>query len=124
MPGAGQGGGQFGEPALVGRRDHEHALLAAADIGFMDVGEERPEGVEVPLRERVELMVVALGAAGRLAQPGRADRADAVRQHPLLVVLGLGPAFLGGQEQAVEAESPPWTRHRRPAAGRPPLAPR
>ena len=71
----------------------------------MDVGEERPEGVEVPLRERVELMVVALGAAGRLAQPRRADRADAVRQHALLVVLGLGPAFLGGQQQAVETRA-------------------
>ena len=103
LTGAGHRGGQLGEPSLVGRRDHEHAFLAAADVGFMDIGEERPEGVEVPLRERVELMVVALGAAGRLAQPGRADRAHAVRQHPLLVVLGLGPAFLGGQQQAVEA---------------------
>ena len=48
-------------------------------------------------------MVVALRAAGGLAKPGGADRADAVVQHTLLVVLRLGSAFFRGQEQAIEA---------------------
>ena len=45
---------------------------------------------------------MALGAAGGLAEPGGADRTDAVVQHALLVVLSLGTAFFGGQEQTIE----------------------
>ena len=68
----------------------------------MDVGEECSQGEKIALGEGVELVVMALRAAGCLAEPGGADRADTVIQHALLVVLGLGPAFFRGQEQAIE----------------------
>ena len=47
-------------------------------------------------------MVVALRAAGRLAQPRRPDGADAVGQHAGFVVLRLRAAFLGAEQQPVE----------------------
>ena len=73
----------------------------------MDVGEERAEGEEIALGEGVELVVMALGAAGGLAEPGGPDRPDAVVEHTLLVILGLRPAFLGRQQQSVEARTDP-----------------
>ena len=47
---------------VLGRGD-DHAGLATADDALLDVGEERAQRVEVPHRERVELVIVALGAA-------------------------------------------------------------
>ena len=100
--GLGDLGCEFGEALhLIGRRN-QHAFFAATNIRLMDVGEECSQGEEVALGERVELVVMALRAAGGLAKPGGANRADAVVQHALLVVLGLGPAFFRGQEQAIE----------------------
>ena len=96
-------GRECGEALLLFRRRDQHAFFAATDIGFVDVGEERSEGKEVALGERVELVVMALGAASGLSEPSGADRTDTVVQHALLVVLGLSTAFFGGQEQAIEA---------------------
>ena len=86
---------------LVGVR-HQHAGLAGADDRLLHVREDRAHGVEIFLRDRVELVVVALRAADRLAEPDGADGADAVGQVACLVVLGLGAAFFGGEEQPVE----------------------
>ena len=47
-------------------------------------------------------MVVALGATNGLAQPHGAYGAHAISQHPGFIVLGLRPAFFGGEEQPVE----------------------
>ena len=52
-------------------------------------------------------MVVALRAAGRLAEPRGSDRTDPVRQHPRLVVLGLRASLLGREKQAVERRADP-----------------
>ena len=84
------------------RRSQEKSFFAAADVGFMDVGEERSQGIEITLAEGVELMVVTLSAARGLPEPRGSDRPDAVVQHALLVVLRLRTAFFGGQEEAVE----------------------
>ena len=101
--GLGDYGREFGEAhRLLGRREQQ-AFLAPTDVGFVDIREERAEGEEVALGEGVELMVMALRAARGLTQPGGADRADAVVQHALLVILGLSATFFRGQEQAIEA---------------------
>ena len=55
--------------SLVIRRRHGHSRLATTDGDFLHVGEERGHRVEVALRDRVELVIVALGAAHRRAEP-------------------------------------------------------
>ena len=60
LPRLGDGGVEPCEGLLVLGRGDDHAVLAAADDGLPDVGEERAQRVEVPHRERVELVVVAL----------------------------------------------------------------
>ena len=92
---------------LLGRAD-DHSVFPAADDRLLDVGEERAQGIKVPGRERVELVVVALRAAGRLAEPRGTDRANTVGKHPRLVVLGLRASLLGREQEPVE---------RRPDAG-------
>jgi hypothetical protein len=100
-----QGGEALGDVRLLlfafGIEDH-HAGLAAAEERLFDVGKEGTEGVKVAGGDGIEFVIVTLRAAGRLAHPGIADGADAVGEHALLVVLGLGAALLGAEEQAVE----------------------
>jgi hypothetical protein len=79
--------------ALLGRR-HEHPIFALADDRLLDVREERAHRVEVAHRDRVELVVMALRAADRRAEPGRADGAHPVGEHPRFVILRLCAAFL------------------------------
>ena len=86
---------------LLGRAD-DHALFPAADDRLLDIREERAQGIKIPGRERVELVVVALRAAGGLTEPGGTDRADPVSEHPRLVVLGLGASLLGREQESVE----------------------
>jgi len=50
-------------------------------------------------------VVVALRATNRLPQPHRADGPHAVREHACFVILGLRPAFLGREQQAVEGRA-------------------
>ncbi len=80
---------------------HRDAGLAAADRGFLDVGEDRGQAVEVLRGERVELVVVALAAAHRLAQPHGRHVAHPVGVVLRQVLLRLGAALLGRLEQAV-----------------------
>ena len=71
----GFGDGAGGVLGLVG----EEGLGGAAGLAvFVDAVEEGGEGVVVGLRDRVELVAVALRAAERHAQPGRAHGVHAV----------------------------------------------
>ena len=87
---------------FVGFIDNGHPGLACGDDAFLDIGKEGAKGVEVTRRNRVELVVVALRASGSLAEPDGANCADTVGQITGFVVLGLGAAFLGGKQEAVE----------------------
>ena len=92
---------------LVAVVQHQHAVFAPTEDVLRDVGEEGPQGVEVALGEGIELVVVALGAAGGLPHPRRADRAHPVGHHAHFVVLGLRTTLLRGQQQAVEGRTNP-----------------
>ena len=72
---------------------------------LLDVCEERTQRVEIPRRERIEFVIVALRTTGRLTQPRRADRAHAIGHHARFIVLGLGTALLGRQQQPVEGRA-------------------
>jgi len=82
---------------------YDHAGLAAADDRLLQIGKEGAQRVEISQRGRIELVIVTLAAAQRLAEPHRADGADAIGQHAGFIVLGLCPAFLGRQQQTIEA---------------------
>ena len=82
---------------------HDHPVAHPADARLGDVGEERAERIEVAGRDGVELVVVALGAAGRLTEPHGAHGSYPVGEHPRLVVLGLRAPFLGREQKAIEA---------------------
>ena len=67
--------------AVLGQRREIGAHLTGqrrVDIDFVGVVEEREKAVVVLLRDRVELVVVALRAADGQAHPNRADGAGAV----------------------------------------------
>ena len=98
----GEGSVELHQPLLFLRRADDHPILRMADDWLLDVGEEGAERVEIAGLERVELVVVALRAAGCLAEPGGTDRANAVGEHPRLVVLGLGAPLLGREQEPVE----------------------
>ena len=73
------------------------------DTPLADIGEERAERVVVLGGDRVELVIVTLGAAGGEAEPCAAERADPVA-HVFRHVFGrLGTAFAGHQVEAQEA---------------------
>ena len=80
-----------------------HAFRPAIghQAGLLDVGEERLHRVEIARGERVELVVVTLGAAERAAQPDGASGAHAVGGVLGEILLGLQAAFGGGAVQAV-----------------------
>ena len=78
-------------------------VVARVDTPLLHVGEEGLQGVEVSGLDRVELMVVALRAAERAAQPGVGDRADALGAVFGEILLELGAAFAGHHVQAVVA---------------------
>ena len=73
--------------------------------GLLDVSKEGPQAVEILRGERIILVVVALAATDRRPQPDRADGADPVGDVAGLIVLGLGPAFFGGEEEPVECRT-------------------
>jgi len=50
-------------------------------------------------------MIVALRTAGRLAEPCCPNGADAIGQHSLLVIFGLGAPFFGREEQPIEGRA-------------------
>ena len=85
--------------------DHRDAILALAEDRLLDVRKKCAHRIEVALRPRIEFVIVALSAAGRLAHPRRADRAHTIREHPHLVILRLRAAFLRREQQPVERRS-------------------
>ena len=97
-------GGLFGRRQRIERIGVAAAArLASHDrAGFGNVTKQREEGVELALRERVELVVMAAGTADREAEPGLAGRLDAIddRLHPPL--LGDDPPFAVDPVVAVE----------------------
>ena len=78
-------------------------VVVRVDAPLLHVGEERLQGVEVGRLNRVELMVVALGAAEGAAQPGIGDGSDAFGAVLREVFLHLGAAFAGHHIQAIIA---------------------
>ena len=78
-------------------------IVVRVDAPLLHVGEERLQGVEVGRLNRVELMVVALGAAEGAAQPGIGDGTDALGAILREVFLHLGAAFAGHHIQAIIA---------------------
>ena len=78
-------------------------IVVRVDAPLLHVGEERLQGVEVGRLNRVELMVVALGAAEGAAQPGIGDGSDAFGAVLREVFLHLGAAFAGHHIQAIIA---------------------
>ena len=85
----------------------------------IDVGEERGEAVEVFLRVRVELVVVALGAAHRAGEPGFGKIPHAVGLVDRAVLGVLRAAFVRRLQQAVVAggDALPERRIRQQVAG-------
>ena len=59
------------------------AVGGEVDVLGLRAGEERLEAVVVALRDRVELVVVAAGAADRQAEDGRPEAVDHLGQHLL-----------------------------------------
>ncbi len=88
---------------VLSRRRCKHPVFAATDDGFIDIGEEGSHRIEVLHRDGIEFVVVALTATDRQPQPCRADSADAIAQVTSFVILGLGSALFGGQQQAIKA---------------------
>ena len=98
FPRGGDGLPQLREPGRLLRRGHGHPFLAPTNRGLLHIGEKGAERIEVPRRERIELVVVALRAAGRLPEPRRADRAHPVGHHARLVIFRLRPTLFGREQ--------------------------
>ena len=105
---------QLGEPAvdavslrsgpLVEDPDARSPVGVAGEYPLLlDVGEECRHRIEVPGQEGVELVVVALGASQRRAQPHRRDVAHPVGRVLGEVLLRLGATLVGHAAQAVVA---------------------
>ncbi len=111
--------GQLGGLRGVGQG---HAGLAAADGGLLDVGEEGGEAVELAGGERVELVVVALAAAHRGAEPDRPRRSGRGRRRtsPRTPWPGRPPPRSSGGAGC--SPRPPSARRSRRAGGRRPVA--
>ena len=91
---------------LLGRRQLElgaPGLLAAIghEAGLFDVGEERLHGIEVLALERIELVIVAFGAAHGAAQPDDADVAHAIGSVLREILFRLQTALGRGAIQAI-----------------------
>jgi hypothetical protein len=101
------GGGDFraepGQLLFVGGGRDGDAGLAPSDRSLLHVGEEGGHAVEVALRERIVLVIVALRAAHRRAEPDAGDIPHAVGGVLRGVLLGLGSPFLGGLQKPVVA---------------------
>ena len=96
---------QLREPRRLLRRRHEHPFLAPANQGLLHIGEKGTERIEIPRREGIEFVIVALRAAGRLPEPRRADRAHAVGHHARLVIFRLRPTLFGREQQPVKSRA-------------------
>ena len=94
LVGVAGGGGELG--FVAGRIRHLHRRLLL-------VVEEGEHPVELLLRDRIELVVVALRAADGEAEPDRARRADAVDHAVDAELLDVDAAFLIEGRVAVEA---------------------
>ena len=77
--------------------------LRRAQVDLVGVVEEGEELVVLALRQRVVLVVVALGAADRQAEPDRRRRVDAVDDRLDAELLLVDAALVVGQRVAVEA---------------------
>ena len=93
---------QLLQPRLLLRRGHGRLLLPA-DRFLANVGKEGPEAVKILHREGIVLVIVALAAGHRRAEPRRGRVAHAVGRILGRILLGLGPAFLGRLQQAIIA---------------------
>ena len=78
-------------------------IVVRVDAPLFHVREESLQGIEVGGLDRVELVVMALGAAEGAAQPGVGDGAHAFGAVFRKVFLRLGAAFAGHHVQAVIA---------------------
>ncbi len=104
---------QFGARGLLlGRREVERALDVAVRIAerpgvVRGVGEERHQPEVVLLAERVVLVVVALRARDRAAEPGGGRRADPIHQHFVQRLGRVDAPFLVGHRIAMESGGDP-----------------
>ena len=93
--------------AVLGRfgneDDRRRVLDVAVHRALRRVIEEGRHLVELALRERVELVVVAHRAAGRQAEPDLRGGLGAIARVQDQVLLGDHPPFAGGDVAAVEA---------------------
>ena len=78
-------------------------IVVGVDAPLFHVGEEGLQGIEVGRLDRVELVVVAFGAAKGRAQPSGRDGTDPFGAVFGKVFLGLGAAFAGHHVEAVVA---------------------
>ena len=92
----------FGQGPLLIESGGGHAFVAFSESVFLNIGKESAERIKVAGGERIKLMVVALGATGGLSHPSGTDGADAIGDHSGFVVFGLGAAFFGGEDEAIE----------------------
>ena len=88
-----------------GQVDHGAATIlhVAVEAGLGRVAEEGRQRIEILLRERVELVVVALGAVGRQAEVDPAHRLDAVGGVVGEVLLDDRAALVGRHVAALQA---------------------
>ena len=92
------------------RGGRQRGVFLRANRRLLEVGEECAEAVKIPRRERIELVIVTLGAAKRGGHPDSRDIAHAVAEINCDVFLGLRTAFARGHVQPVVAggdELPP-----------------
>ena len=69
----------FGFDLGRGRLDHRHGVADPRDLALLGhVVEERQQAIELLLRDRVVLVIVAAGAADRQPQPDRGRRVEPV----------------------------------------------
>ena len=70
--------GQAGQFAGLGLGRHQHAVFAPADDRLLHIRKEGAHRVEIPGRDGIELVIVALGAPDGLTHPNRADGTDPI----------------------------------------------
>ena len=96
------------------RQQQKRIPLAPTDIDilFLNVGEESRHAVEVLRAERVELVVVALGASNGRAHPDRSHCPHPVRVVLRTILLGLGAALGAYLVQTIESRRDLLARRR------------
>ena len=106
-PDGGKAGVLLFPGGAIGGARHQQDGRRVGDVAVHDflrgVAEEGAERVEILLRDRVELVVVAGGAAHRHAEPDRAHGVGAILGVDLGVLVFDDAGFVGGDVAALEA---------------------